>query len=255
MELSLEGKVALVTGVSQGIGLACANSLLAEGARVLGTSHTVPPDIAGLEHVQLDMADPRAAERSVEETVARLGSLDILVNNVGIGRLSMGFADESDEHWAEILEMNVMTAIRTTRAALPHLTEGSGGVVVNVSSINGHLPGPSIYAYSASKSALDSLTVSLSSEFAPAGVRVVGVAPGPVSTRMWLGPEGVAAVVAERTGKDAQTVVDETESNIPIRRLTTPEEVGDLVAFLASPRAGAITGTTVRIDGGLTPSI
>jgi len=254
VQLGLEGKVALVTGASQGIGLACAKSLLAEGARVLATSRSAPHDVAGLEHLQLDMAESGAPARSVDETVARLGSLDILVNNVGIGRLSTGFADESDEHWAEILEMNVMTAIRTTRAALPYLTEG-GGVVVNVSSINGHLPQPSIYAYSASKSALDSLTVTLSSEFSPLGVRVVGVAPGPVSTRMWLGPEGVAAVVAERTGKDPQTVVDEAVSNIPIGRLTTPEEVGDLVAFLASSRAGAITGTTVRIDGGLTPSI
>jgi NAD(P)-dependent dehydrogenase (short-subunit alcohol dehydrogenase family) len=83
----------------------------------------------------------------------------------------------------------------------------------------------------------------------------VGVAPGPVSTRMWLGPEGVAAVVGARTGKDPQTVVDEAVAGIPVRRLTTAEEVGDLVAFLASERAGAITGTTVRIDGGLTPSV
>jgi len=179
--------------------------------------------------------------------------LDILVNNVGGARLWAGFAEEPDEHWAELFELNLMTAIRTTRAALPHLVEG-GGVVVNVSSINGHLPSTSIYAYSAGKAALDSFTVGLSMEFAPAGVRVLGVAPGPVSTQMWLGPEGVAAVLAQRTGKDPQTVVDEAISGIPIRRLTTAEEVGDLVAFLASVRAGAITGTTVQIDGGLTPS-
>ena len=254
MELGLEGKVALVTGVSQGIGLACARSLLAEGVRVAGTSRSAPPPVAGFEHLRLDMTEPGAAERAVEGTVGRLGSLDILVNNVGGGRLWTGFADEPDSHWAELFELNLMTAIRTTRAALPHLAEG-GGVVVNVSSINGHLPSTSIYAYSAGKAALDSLTVGLSMEFAPAGVRAVGVAPGPVSTQMWLGPEGVAAVLAERTGKDPQTVVDEAISGIPIRRLTTAEEVGDLVAFLASARAGAITGTTVRIDGGLTPSI
>ena len=201
MDLGLEGKVALVTGVSQGIGLACAISLLAEGARVLGTSRSAPTTIAGLTHVQLDMTKPGAAERAVEETVARLGSLDILVNNVGSGRLSTGFADESDAHWAEVFELNLMTAIRTTRAALPHLVEG-GGVVVNLSSVNGHLPSTSIYAYSAGKAAMDNLTVGLSQEFARRGVRVVGVAPGPVNTPLWLGPTGVAATVAARAGSD-----------------------------------------------------
>lgn len=97
MDLGLNGKSALVTGVSQGIGLATASSLLAEGARVLGTSRSVPPETAGLEHLQLDMTASGAAERAVEETVARLGSLDILVNNVGSGRLWTGFADEPDE--------------------------------------------------------------------------------------------------------------------------------------------------------------
>ena len=99
-------------------------SLLVEGARVLGISRSAPTTIAGLTHVQLDMTTPGAAERAVEETVARLGSLDILVNNVGSGRLSKGFADEPDAHWAEVFELNLMTAIRTTRAALPHLVDG-----------------------------------------------------------------------------------------------------------------------------------
>jgi NAD(P)-dependent dehydrogenase (short-subunit alcohol dehydrogenase family) len=254
VDLGLDGKVALITGISQGIGLACATSLLAEGAQVLGTSRTGPSGRAGFEHLQVDMTDPGAAERAVEETVERLGSLDILINNVGSGRLSTGFADEPDASWDEIHELNLMATIRTTRAALPHLVDG-GGVVVNISSVNGHLPSTSIYAYSAGKAALDSLTVGLSQEFAPQGVRVVGVAPGPVSTRMWLGPDGVAAVVAERSGKDPETVLEETIAQIPIRRLTAAEEVGDLVAFLASERAGAITGTTVRIDGGITPSV
>jgi NAD(P)-dependent dehydrogenase (short-subunit alcohol dehydrogenase family) len=254
MDLGLQGKVALVTGVSQGIGLACATSLLAEGARVLGTSRSAPPAVDGLTHLQLDMTSPGAAERAVAETVARMGAVDVLVNNVGGGRLSTGFADESDADWAEVLELNLMTAIRTTRAALPHLVE-RGGVVVNVSSVNGHLPSTSIYAYSAGKAAMDNLTVGLSQEFARHGVRVVGVAPGPVSTPLWLGPTGVAATVALRTGSDPQTVVDETIVEIPIGRFTTPEEVGDLVAFLASARAGTITGTTIRIDGGITPAV
>lgn len=254
VDLGLDGKVALVTGVSQGIGLACATSLLTEGARVLGTSRSAPPTLDGLTHLQLNMTESGAAERAVDETVARLGALDILVNNVGSGRLSRGFADESDAHWADVLELNLMTAIRTTRAALEHLLDG-GGVVVNVSSVNGHLPNTSIYSYSAGKAAIDNLTVGLSKEFAPQGVRVVGVAPGPTNTPLWLGPSGVAATVAARTGSDPQDVVAKAIAGIPVGRFTTPEEVGDLVAFLASARAGTITGTTIRIDGGITPSV
>jgi len=128
-------------------------------------------------------------------------------------------------------------------------------VIVNVSSVNGHLPSQSIYSYSAGKAAMDNLTVGLSQEYASRGVRVVGVAPGPVSTPLWLGPSGAAATIAARTGSDPQEVIDEAVAGIPVGRFTTPEEVGDLVAYLASARAGTITGTTIRIDGGITPSI
>jgi NAD(P)-dependent dehydrogenase (short-subunit alcohol dehydrogenase family) len=102
---------------------------------------------------------------------------------------------------------------------------------------------------------MDNVTVGLSQEYAKQGVRVVGVAPGPVGTPLWLGPSGAAATIAARTGSDLQSVVDEVSAEIPVGRFTTPEEVGDLVAFLASARAGTITGTTIRIDGGITPSV
>jgi NAD(P)-dependent dehydrogenase (short-subunit alcohol dehydrogenase family) len=254
VDLGLEGRVALVTGASEGIGLACATSLRAEGAQVIVTSRSAPPAGAGLVHLPLDMTTPGAAERAVEATVTRLGGLDILVNNVGGGGLSSGFADELDAGWAEVFELNLMSAIRTTRAALPHLLDG-GGVVVNISSVNGHLPNTSLHAYGAAKAAVDNLTVGLSHEFAPQGVRVVGVAPGSVGTPLWFRPSGIAATVAARTGKDPQTVVDDAIARIPIGRFTTAKEVGDLVAFLASLRAGTITGTTIRIDGGITPSV
>ena len=129
------------------------------------------------------------------------------------------------------------------------------GVVINVSSINAHQPAPGAYSYNASKAAMDNLTVCLAREYAPHGVRVVGVAPCPVPPPFWLGPAGVAAQISALGGGTPQEVIAETEREIPPGRFATPEEVASVIAFAASPRAGSITGTTLRIDGGLTPTL
>ncbi len=242
-----------MTGVSQGIGLAVADALIAEGMKVLGTSRTAPPPRAGLEHLAVDMTSLSAGDQAVAAVVQRFGRLDVLVNNVGGAKIGTGFTSHPDEEWSKYFELNLMTTVRTTRCALPHLA-AVGGVVINISSLNGHLPSTGIYPYNATKAAMDSLTTGLSSEYAPKGVRVVGVAPGPVNTPLWLGQTGVAAQASVLESRDAQTIVDEAIANIPVGRFTTPEEVAYLVAFLASARAATITGTTVNIDGGLTPS-
>jgi NAD(P)-dependent dehydrogenase (short-subunit alcohol dehydrogenase family) len=124
-----------------------------------------------------------------------------------------------------------------------------------VSSINGRLPESGIYSYSASKAAMNNLTVNLAREYAQRGVRVVGVAPGPVDTPLWLGPNGAAAQASALGAGDAETIIANARKSVPIGRFSTPEEVGNLIAFLVSPRAASITGTTVTIDGGITPTI
>jgi NAD(P)-dependent dehydrogenase (short-subunit alcohol dehydrogenase family) len=129
-----------------------------------------------------------------------------------------------------------------------------GGVIVNVSSINGRMPEAGIYAYSATKAAMNNLTVNLARECAGRGVRVVGVAPGPVDTPLWLGPQGVAAQASALGAGDAESIIASARKSVPIGRFSTAEEVADVIAFLASPRAGSITGTTVTIDGGITPT-
>jgi NAD(P)-dependent dehydrogenase (short-subunit alcohol dehydrogenase family) len=255
MDLGLAGKVVLVTGVSYGIGAATADALVREGAQVFGISRSAPQPRDGLAHLSLDMIEPAAGEQAVAGCLERFGRLDVLVNNVGSGRIGTGFADESDEIWQRFWELNFMSAVRAARAALPSLEADGGGVVVNVSSINGRLPEAGIYAYSASKAAMNNLTVNLAREYAGRGVRVVGVAPGPVDTPLWLGPHGVAAQASALGAGDAESIIAGARKSMPIGRFSTAEEIADLITFLAGSRAGSITGTTVTVDGGLTPTI
>lgn len=251
MDLGLAGRVALITGVSYGIGAAAARVLLDEGMQVFGTSRTVPEPRAGLAHLALDMGGPDAGDRAVGACLETFGRLDVVVNNVGSGRIGTGFADETDEVWQQFWELNFMSAVRTARAALPALID-TGGVIVNVSSINGRMPEPGIYAYSASKAAMNNLTVNLGREYAGRGVRVVGVAPGPVDTPLWLGPTGAAAQASALGAGDPDDIVAAARAGIPIGRFSTANEVAALIALLASSRVASITGTTVTIDGGLT---
>jgi NAD(P)-dependent dehydrogenase (short-subunit alcohol dehydrogenase family) len=254
MDLQLQDRAALVTGVSRGIGLAVADELIAEGMRVLGTSRTAPPDREGLEHVAIDMTDQSAGEQAVDTCIERFGRLDVLVNNVGSAKIGTGFESESDADWETFWQLNFMSSVRTSRSALPHLVK-DGGVIVNISSVNGELPESGIYSYSATKAAMNNLTVGLAREYAGRGVRVVGIAPGPVSTPLWLGDYGAAAQASALGAGDPADIVAETERAIPMGRFSTAEEIAAAVAFLARPRAGSITGTTLRIDGGLTPTV
>ena len=260
MELGLKSKVAVVTGASKGIGLAVTKALVAEGARVIAGARDVGSDLrslaegGALDAVSVDLATPDGPQALVAEA-QKYGGLDVVVNNVGAVALRLeGFASVTDDQWLSSFNLNFMAAMRTTRAALPLLAQRGGGAIVTVSSVNAFLPDPGIIDYCAAKAALTNFSKALSKELGPKGIRVNTVSPGPVETALWLGPDGVAATVAKNSGVDFDTAkrqVIASQGGFATGRFTRPDEVADLVLFLASDRSGNITGADFVIDGGL----
>ncbi len=261
MQLGLEGKVAVVTGASRGIGLAVTQALIAEGVHVVAGARTTSAELDALvsagsaEFVAVDLGLPAAPADLAAAALAH-GRIDVLVNNVGAARTRLdGFLSITDEDWAASVNLNLMAAVRATRAVLPSMLEAGAGSIVTTSSVNAFLPDPAVLDYSAAKAAVANFSKSLSKEVASHGIRVNSVSPGPVSTALWLGEDGVAQAVARATGGDAQAVAKSAASDAATGRFTTPEEVADLIVFLASARAANITGADFTIDGGLVKTL
>jgi len=258
MDLGLDGKVAVVTGASKGIGLAVTRTLAAEGAGVVAGARTTDAleGEPGVTAVAVDLAAPEGPGLLVERAVADHGRVDVLVNNVGAVRIRMeGFLGTSDDEFEWAMRMNFFTALRATRAAIPVMVEHGGGAIVNVASVNAFFqPDAGTIDYGAAKAAVLNLSKSLAQEFGPKGIHVNCVSPGPVATELWLGDHGVAATVAAASGVDVDTARETVIAGIggfATGRFTTPEEVATLVALLASERTGNVTGANFVIDGGL----
>jgi NAD(P)-dependent dehydrogenase (short-subunit alcohol dehydrogenase family) len=263
MDLGLDGKVAVVTGATRGIGLAVARTLAAEGACVVAGGRERSEELDALassgrpvRQLLVDLTAADGPERLVEDAVTAFGGLDVLVNNVGAVRpRTGGFLSVTDEDWTWSLGINLLAAVRSTRAALPHLLARGAGTIVTTCSVNAALPDPLVIDYSAAKAALASFCKSLSKEVAPRGIRVNTVSPGPVATDLWLARDGVAAVVAGAAGGDPDAVAAAAAAESPTGRFTTPQEVADLVALLAGDRAGNVNGSDFVIDGGLVSTL
>jgi NAD(P)-dependent dehydrogenase (short-subunit alcohol dehydrogenase family) len=262
MELGLRDKVAVVTGASKGIGLAIAQGLASEGVRVAAAARTQTPELKTLTSewnaitTLVDLATPEGAHRMIDEAVATFGGIDILINNVGALRPRLnGFLDISEEEWQWSFNMNFLSAVRSTRAALPHLVKRPHSAVVTVSSVNARLPDPAVIDYSSAKAALWNFSKAISKEFGPQGVRVNTISPGPVETALWLGSEGVADTVARATGSDPAGVAEDAVARTATGRFTRPSEVAYLAIVLASGRAGNVTGSDFVIDGGLVETL
>jgi NAD(P)-dependent dehydrogenase (short-subunit alcohol dehydrogenase family) len=258
MDLLLHDKVAVVTGAGKGIGRAVTRALAAEGAHVIGGSLTAD-GLAGIERVTgvaLDLAEPAAPARLVQRALDDHGRIDVLVNNVGAVRLRLGgflATTDADFEWA--MNLNFYIAMRASRAALVPMIAQGYGAIVNVASVNAfYQPDGNTVDYGAAKAAVVNLTKSLAQEFGPKGIHVNAVSPGPVSTDLWLGENGVAATVGRATGVDADTAraqIVAAMGGFATGRFTTPEEVATLVVLLASERTANVTGANYVIDGGL----
>lgn len=249
MDLGLEGKACVVTGSTGGIGLETARLLAAEGARVVTSGRSAAPSVGEVAHVRVDLSDPDGPDRLVSEAVAALDGLDVLVNNVGYA-VQARFEDVTDEQWAAVWDLNVMSYVRSIRAALPHL-RASRGAIVNVSSTAGKRPSVGMPHYSVTKAAVLSLSRLVADAYASEGIRCNAVTPGPTATDAWLGEGGLA----DQQGGDRETVLAKVGAGRPLGRLAEPEEIAAVIAFLASDRASYVTGAAWSADGGTVPII
>lgn len=262
MDLQLSGKVAAITGASKGIGLAITKALVTEGVLVGAGARETSTELDELAAggsvtiIEGDLTTSAGSTQLIDRTVETFGRLNILVNNIGGVRPRLqGFLQVSDKDFLWSLNINYLAAVRTTRAALPHLLRNAPSSIVTISSLNASLPDPGVIDYSAAKAALSNFCKSLSKEVGPQGVRVNTISPGPVKTALWLGTDGVAATIGRANGVAPETVATQAVAGAATGRFTRPEEVADLVVMLASPNAGNITGTNVIIDGGLTSTL
>ena len=252
------GRRALVTGGTKGIGQAIAERLARAGATVITTARSSPSGTSASSHfIEADLATPQGTEKVVREVLAGHGGVDILINNVGGSTApGGGFAALTDEFWRQELEVNLLSAVRLDRGLLPGMLERGSGVIIHISSIQRRLPlYESTLAYAAGKAALTTYSKGLSNEVAPRGVRVLSVAPGFVQT---TAAEALIDRLATNSGTDRATALQglmDSLGGIPLGRPAHPEEVAELVAFLASNRAPSLLGSEYTIDGGTIPTV
>jgi len=252
MDLGLKDKVAIITGSSRGLGLASAMALAAEGCRVTlcgrteATLHSAARDVSSLAGgddrvlaVQADLTHADGVQRVIDRTVERFGGLDVLVNNVALAR-GAGLLDTSDAQWQEAFDQTLLPAVRASRLAVPHMTRRGGGSIIIIASVFGREAGGRM-TYNAVKAAEISLAKSLAQQLASVNIRVNSVSPGSFLFEggSWW----------KRQQENPVAIAEYVKRELPFGRFGRADELGDVVAFLASSRASWISGTSIVVDG------
>jgi len=255
MDLNLEGKKAVVTGASLGIGEAAVKMLANHGADVSFCARTQgsidalsESSVEGKGSIvgfKADMSDA-ASTSSFIESVLEDGPVDILINNVGASP-SRNFLYMTDEDWQDLHELNLLSAVRCTRAFLPNMRKQKWGRVIMVSSSAGKYPNAALIDYGTTKAAMISMSKSLAKKYGVDGVLVNSILPGLIHTAMW---ERAATEIAESVGSTMDEVIKNNGSSVPVGRYGTSEEVASLITFLCSNAASYISGTSIEVDGG-----
>ncbi len=263
MDLGLKEKVALVLGASKGLGQAAAADLAAEGAAVVIGARTASRLAQTAQELQresgnrilalpTDVTKPEEISAMIDTTVHEFGHIDILVTNAG-GPPPGRFDSFEDEHWQAAFELNLLSTIRLIRLALPHMSKTGSGRIINIVSTSVKEPIDGLILSNAIRPGVIGLAKTLSIELAPSSITVNNVCPGRMLTDRLL--QGPHIQQMRAAGLSEQKALSELAKSIPLRRLGKPEELGALVAFLASQHAGYITGTTIQIDGGVTRAV
>ena len=249
--MRFENQVAVVTGGAGGVGQTLVRLLAREGARIMisdlneeGCRQMVAEARelgAEADYLAGNLRDKAYCERVIEQTVERFGGVDILLNNAGI--IPRGTIEETtDEMWFTAMDVNLTAVFYLCRAAIPHMKKRGGGAIVNTSSVWGTYPGPGHVAYCTSKGAVAALTKNLGRDCAPLGIRVNAVCPHEINTPMIRSG-------FERRGLDPDKAVDELNKTVPLGRIAEPEDIADVIAFLASDQSRYIAGETVEVTG------
>lgn len=239
------GKVVLVTGAAGGIGRAAAVQFAQQGASVVvadlnveGAAETVAMAGKGALAVQVDVADEHSCQAMVSETLDRLGGLDILFNNAGISGDRAKLADMTTEDWNRVIGVDLTGVFFCARAAITHMQQSGGGVIINTASVDGQVGMPTLSHYVSAKHGVIGLTKTIALEYASDNVRCVAIAPGYIETKM----------TQEGFNEDEKALLS---SMVPLGRPADAQEVANLVLWLASDKASYVTGTCINVDAGL----
>jgi len=262
MDLGIAGKIAIVAAASKGMGRAVAVGLAREGAHLAicargelelkETAREIMSSTpARVLSVVADVTSPDDIRQLVKKTADEFGRIDILVNNAG-GPPSGLFDSFSDRDWQDAVTLNLLSAVRLCREVIPYMRKAGGGRIINIVSVAAKQPIESLVLSNSIRAAVIGLAKTLSNELAPDNILVNNICPG------WILTDRLSALVqkrAEAHGKSFDSTLSEITASIPLRRCGSPEEVANLIVFLASERASYITGTTIQVDGGLTKGL